>query len=112
MSVVQELVEVQSSVRFCGGYLLLEHQKAVVSRPNFAQTRSDDKLVTVPEFGYLGDMLFAWGSCELAVVTASQAALMSCKIFNIVVCATSKGSDQPAHTRSLIRAFACHLNIL
>ena len=23
-----------------------------------------------------------------------------------VVCATSKGSDQPAHTRSLIRAFA------
>ena len=29
-----------------------------------------------------------------------------------VVCATSKGSDQPAHTRSLIRAFACCLNIL
>ena len=29
-----------------------------------------------------------------------------------VVCATSKGSDQPAHTRSLIRAFASHLNIL
>ena len=28
-----------------------------------------------------------------------------------VVCGTSKGSDQPAHTRSLIRAFACHLNI-
>ena len=29
-----------------------------------------------------------------------------------VVCATSKASDQPAHTRSLIRAFAGHLNIL
>ena len=29
-----------------------------------------------------------------------------------MVCATSKGSDQPAHTRSLIRAFACRLNIL
>ena len=29
-----------------------------------------------------------------------------------VVCATSKGSDQPAHTRSLIRAFASSLNIL
>ena len=30
------------------------------------------------------------------------------EIFNNVVCATctSKGSDQPAHTRSLIRAFA------
>ena len=24
------------------------------------------------------------------------------------VCVTSKGSDQPAHTRSLIWAFACH----
>ena len=29
-----------------------------------------------------------------------------------VVCATSKGSDQPAHTRSLIRAFASRLSIL
>ena len=27
-------------------------------------------------------------------------------ISNNVVCATSKGSDQPSHTRSLIRAFA------
>ena len=34
------------------------------------------------------------------------------KISNNVVCATSKGSDQPAHTRSLIRAFASRLNIL
>ena len=34
------------------------------------------------------------------------------EISNKVVCATSKGSDQPAHTRSLIRAFACPLNIL
>ena len=33
-------------------------------------------------------------------------------ICNNVVCATSKGSDQPAHTRSLIRAFASRLNIL
>ena len=32
-------------------------------------------------------------------------------ISNNVVCATSKGSDQPAHTLSLIRAFACRLNI-
>ena len=28
------------------------------------------------------------------------------RISNRVVCATSKVSDQPAHTRSLIRAFA------
>ena len=34
------------------------------------------------------------------------------EISNNVVCATSKASDQPAHTRSLIRAFACCLNII
>ena len=28
------------------------------------------------------------------------------------VCATSKASDQPAHTRSLISGFASHMNIL
>ena len=33
------------------------------------------------------------------------------EISNIVVCATSKGSDQPAHMRNLIRAFASRLNI-
>ena len=32
------------------------------------------------------------------------------EISNNVVCATSKGSDQPAHVRSLIRAYASHLN--
>ena len=31
---------------------------------------------------------------------------------NNVVCATSKASDQPAHTRSLIRAFASRSSIL
>ena len=34
------------------------------------------------------------------------------KISNNVICATSKDSDQPAHMRSLIRAFASRLNIL
>ena len=34
------------------------------------------------------------------------------EISNNVVCANSKGSDQPAHTRSLIRAFASRLNNL
>ena len=34
------------------------------------------------------------------------------KISNNVICATSKASDQPAHTRSLIRAFAGRLSIL
>ena len=34
------------------------------------------------------------------------------EISNNVVCATSKGSNQPAHMLSLIRAFANRLNIL
>ena len=34
------------------------------------------------------------------------------EISNNMVCATSKCSDQPAHTRSLIRAFSSRLNIL
>ena len=34
------------------------------------------------------------------------------EIANSEVCATSKASDQPAHTRSLIRAFASRLSIL
>ena len=34
------------------------------------------------------------------------------EISNNVLCATSKASDQPAHTRSLIRVFACRLTIL
>ena len=34
------------------------------------------------------------------------------EIYNNVLCATSKGSDQPSHTRSLIRVFASRLNIL
>ena len=34
------------------------------------------------------------------------------EISNNVVLATSIGSDQPAHTRRLIRAFASRLNIL
>ena len=33
-------------------------------------------------------------------------------ISNNMICATSKASDQPAHTRSLIRAFASRLGIL
>ena len=34
------------------------------------------------------------------------------EISNNLVCANSKASDQPAHTRSLIRAFASRLSIL
>ena len=34
------------------------------------------------------------------------------EISSNVVCATSKASDQPAHTHSLIRAFACCLSMI
>ena len=34
------------------------------------------------------------------------------EISNNVLSATSKTSDQPAHTRNLIKVFATHLNIL
>ena len=34
------------------------------------------------------------------------------EISNNVICATSKGLDQPVHTRRLIRAFASRLIIL
>ena len=34
------------------------------------------------------------------------------ELSNNMVCATNKDSDQPAHTHSLIRAFASRLNIL
>ena len=34
------------------------------------------------------------------------------EIPNNVVCVTNKASDQPAHTQSVIRAFASRLNIL
>ena len=34
------------------------------------------------------------------------------EISNNVACSTSKGSDQPVHMHSLIRAFASRLNIV
>ena len=43
---------------------------------------------------------------------ASRRHMSRHEISNNVVCATGKGSDQPAHTRRLIRAFASRFNIL
>ena len=34
------------------------------------------------------------------------------EVFNNVICAISKGSDQPLHMHSLIRAFGSHWNFL
>ena len=49
-----------------------------------------------------------------SLISKDQKHEMSCdmRFPNNVECATSKGSDQPVHAHSLIRAFACHWNIL
>ena len=49
------------------------------------------------------------GNCDPAISTDDMS---QHETSNNVVCATSKASDQPAHTRSLIRAFASRLSIL
>ena len=63
------------------------------------------------------DMITTWAkrqlpraSSRLWKKTATNEPLH--KISNNVICATSKDSDQPTHTRSLIRAFASRWNFL
>ena len=55
-------------------------------------------------------------SCDRSVYTMDHPYLIVYEpvheISNNVICATSKVSDQPAHTRSLIRAFASDLSNL
>ena len=48
----------------------------------------------------------------LSMIAFKNLKQMSQCILKNLLCATSKGSDQPAHTHSLIRAFASRLNIL
>ena len=62
----------------------------------------------------------SWLPVQCALTIQIRIALISIKynnepvheISNNVVCATSKASDQPAHMRSLIRAFASRLSII
>ena len=56
---------------------------------------------------------------EVNTITCNSDKILASKVYepwheisNNVVCATSKAPDQPAHTRSLISAFASRLNIL
>ena len=47
------------------------------------------------------------GFPSMRLISSQTSLLLSRhEIYNNVVCATSKGSDQPGHTRRLIRAFA------
>ena len=55
---------------------------------------------------YYYPLCHLYSSCRLILFERPH------EISNNVVCATSKASEQPAHTRSLIRAFASRLNIL
>ena len=69
---------------------------------------------------YTGFTVFIMTSALLVDYEITEELWMKSKIikwaktwdFNNFVCATSKASDQPAHTHSLIRAFASCLNIL
>ena len=64
-------------------------------------------------FGSVFDLLRALNSSVgLAVTTDEETCEPEHEISNNVVRATSKASDQPAHIRSLIRAFASRLNSL
>ena len=54
-------------------------------------------------------MVVKWRQCYVKVTTSCEPRH---EISNNVVCATSKGSAQPAHTRSLIRTCASRLGIL
>ena len=71
---------------------------------------------TIPILTFIGRMnsILSWVEHEKSFT--SLYAIMTYEprheISNNVVCATIKASDQPAHTRSLIRAFASRLNIL
>ena len=48
--------------------------------------------------------------CHGANMTTPELNVSQHEIPNDVVCATNEGSDQPAHTRSLIRALASRFN--
>ena len=55
-----------------------------------------------PQSNYRSD----YKNCQFKIIEPRH------EISNNVVCVTSKASDQPAHKRSLIRAFANRWNIL
>ena len=64
---------------------------------------------------YIGSLRSYQNNFRTSIITSWNTKLIFepvHEISNNVVCATSKVSDQPAQTRSLIRAFASRLSIL
>ena len=58
------------------------------------------------------DVITSWAKSKLPRASSRLWNEPRHEISNNVICATSEVSDQPAHTRSLIRAFASRLNFL
>ena len=56
------------------------------------------------------DVITSWAKRQLPRTSSRLWNEPGHEISNNVICATSEDSDQPAHTRSLIRAFASRLN--
>ena len=52
------------------------------------------------------ELMYKYAMCTINIIEPGH------EISNNVTCATSKASDQSAHARSLIRAFASPLNII
>ena len=78
--------------------LLTEYHLEFLSLKGSCTGSSESLLVKIPH---------CWKSHAAAQITNKRQ-----EISTNVVCATSKASDQPAHTRSLIRAFARRSNNL
>ena len=88
------------------------------TNPHWPLINMDEKAIIG---GYLVKESYNWRLSRKRILVQIAVCLLFCyrskfepwhKISNDVVCATSKCSDQPAHTRSLIIAFASRLSIL
>ena len=66
----------------------------------------------ITSLGWIQSSFFLVLLLQIAVTLSIISSEPVHEIYNNLVCATSKTSDQPAHTRSLIKAFASRLNIL
>ena len=80
----------------------LEHKKKLY----WENTGENWKMQLI--FGLGMTLIFGVKNCQIKSLIYEPVLGIS----NNVVCATSKASDQPAHTRSLIRAFSGRLTIL
>ena len=86
--------------------LLTEHHLEFLSLKGGCTGSSESTLVKIPHYWKSHDAVQMCKQMRFFVYEPVH------EISNNLVYATSKASDQPAHTRSLIRIFACRSNIL